>query len=57
MIHRTPPRPGVCIEVDLVRVIDGDTVVVTSRLSGREFAVRFEGIERRGAKRGAKQDR
>ena len=44
MIHRTPPRPGVCIPVDLLRVIDGDTAVVQSRLSGREFVVRFEGV-------------
>jgi hypothetical protein len=35
------PRPGLTIPVSIVRVIDGDTIVVKSRLTGRKIHARL----------------
>jgi len=39
------PIPGLTIPVDVVRVIDADTLIVRSRLSGREITVRLAGCD------------
>ena len=40
-----PPIPGITIPVEWVRVIDADTLVVRSGLTGREITVRLKGCD------------
>jgi len=42
---KAQPRPGLTIPVQWLRVIDADTIVVTSTLTGRKIRVRLSGCD------------